>query len=177
MLSMLCCVCETHYHIRFWINKAGGQSHVCSSLPNAEGCIHHWYEPAHTCNLNGDFQFHDGDRLSLEPEQIPQLISSETICTCLDRISLRHPQGIDYFNVLKFHSEYSLFQQCVCVPVCVLVSTLEGTFVLKRPSSRWSHEVAWSPVHPKNMKIMNTEATRSYSHTTGLIQRHRWENG
>ena len=124
MLSMLCCVCETHYHIRFWINKAGGQSHVRSSLPNAEGCIHHWYDPAHTCNLNGDFQFHDGDRLSLELEQSPQLISSETIRTCLDRISRRDPQGIDYFNVLKFHSEYSLFQQCLCVSVCVLVSTL-----------------------------------------------------
>ena len=38
------------------IFKAGGQSHVCSWLPNEEGCIHDWYDSgaleSHTCTMS-----------------------------------------------------------------------------------------------------------------------------
>ena len=47
---------------------AGGQSHVCSWLPNEEGCIHDWYDSgtleSRTCYFNFDWH---GTRPSLEP--------------------------------------------------------------------------------------------------------------
>ena len=68
-LSSVCvCVCgeclnrrktsHLFYGFSFWISNlvAGRQSHVCSWLPNEEGCIHDWYDSgmleSRTCDFN-----------------------------------------------------------------------------------------------------------------------------
>ena len=63
--------CKTSYSfdlVQFYFVLAGGQSHVCSWLPNEEGCIHDWYDSgtleSRTCYFN---LVVNGDRLSQEP--------------------------------------------------------------------------------------------------------------
>ena len=78
-LYVCICVCVDHLHrcktsfgrscfSCFYIMFAGGQSHVCSWLPNEEGCIHDWYDSGTLESRTCYFIFVvNGNRLSQVP--------------------------------------------------------------------------------------------------------------
>ena len=76
--------------------RAGGQSHVCSWLPNEEGCIHDWYDSgtleSRTCQFSGM-----GRGSTLEPPcrffLFPKLLQTKTKPFCFTSAPVRFSQS------------------------------------------------------------------------------------
>ena len=113
------------YSTTYIVHRNGRTNKTVISLPNE--AIHLCWKQSLINSvyllLNADFQFPDGDRLSLEPE---------TICTCPGRIltqeTSRH-QFCRHHKVPVQSNALSPYQECVFVCVCVFVFICTYKFV------------------------------------------------